>query len=188
MQSFKKKAMGTKRLYEIAFVGLKMGEHSFEYDLNTAFFTDKGAEGIEEIEANVKLTLEKNVGFMLLKFATGGKAAVNCDRCGNILKIDLWDEFNVVVKLTDNADEANEEEEDPDIFYIERNESHLDVSDWLYEFVMLSIPTQNVCGNDAAGHSLCNEEVLNKLKEMAANTEIVKENNIWKGLDKFKQN
>ena len=30
--------------------------------------------------------------------------------------IDLWDEFKTLVKLVDNAEEMNEQEEDPDVF------------------------------------------------------------------------
>ena len=188
LQSFKKNAMGSKRMYEIAFVGLKPGVHEFNYELDYDFFKDKGGEAVDEMNANVKLLLDKNNGFMLLKFIVGGNAAVNCDRCGNPLKVDLWDEFNMVVKLTEEPQKANEEEEDADVFYIAKSESHIDVSDWLYEFVMLSIPMQHLCGNDAAGKTLCNEDVLNRLNNMQVDNEERKENSIWKGLEKFKDN
>jgi uncharacterized metal-binding protein YceD (DUF177 family) len=181
-------AMGNMRKFEIAFVGLKQGEHEFSYDLNDQFFKENGAEDIEKIEAGVKLILDKNTGFMLLKFIVGGKASVNCDRCGNPLDVDLWDEFNVVVKLTEDAEEMNAEEEDPDVFYIPRSASHIDVKDWLYEFAMLSLPTQKSCGNDAAGESLCNKEVLKKLDEMQVKDDDENAHSIWKGLDKFKDN
>jgi uncharacterized metal-binding protein YceD (DUF177 family) len=180
--------MESKRAYEIAFVGLKQGEHEFNYVLEDKFFTEKGSDHIENMNATVKLTLEKNVGFMLLKFQTGGKAHANCDRCGNDLTVNLWDEFNMVIKLIENPDEMNALEEDADIFYIARTESHIEISDWLYEFVLLSIPVQNVCGEDANGKTLCNEDVLKKLAEMKIQSEEIKENSIWKGLEKFKEN
>lgn len=180
--------MANRRMYEIAFVGLKPGVHEFSYELDNQFFIDKGAQDAENIEANVKLLLDKNTGFMLLKFIVGGKADVICDRCGNTLQTDLWDEFNMVIKLTENPDEMNNTEEDPDVFYIARSDSHIDVEDWLYEFVMLSIPLQKICGNDAAGKSLCNEEVIKKLEEMKAAADEHNAGNIWKGLDKFKEN
>ena len=123
--------------------------------------------------------LEKNTGFMLLKVAVGGNAEVNCDRCGNILNADLWDEFNVVVKLTENPEEMNEQEEDADVFYISKGESHIDVSDWLYEFVRLSIPAQHVCGENDKGESLCNAEVLQKLNEMKSKADENNAGSIW---------
>jgi uncharacterized metal-binding protein YceD (DUF177 family) len=125
---------------------------------------------------------------MLLKFDVGGQADVNCDRCGNPLTIDLWDEFHMVIKQVDNPELMNEQEEDADIFYISRTESHLEVSDWIYEFVMLSVPMQKSCGEDEKGRSLCNQDVLNMLQKMKDASSESNASNIWKGLDRFKEN
>ena len=178
--------MNDKRAYEIAFVGLKEGEHSFDYELEESFFVERGAIVSEEIKAKVKLVLDKHTGFLMLKFTTDGNCKLLCDRCGNELEVNLWDEFNMVVKIVENPEEMNESEEDPDIFYIARNESHFDVSSWLYEFVLLSIPPQNICKNDENGQALCNKEVIEKLETM--NKEVERENTLWKGLEKFKNN
>jgi uncharacterized metal-binding protein YceD (DUF177 family) len=125
---------------------------------------------------------------MLLKFEIGGQADVSCDRCGNPITLALWDEFKILVKQVDNPDEMNDLEEDPDIFYISRNESHLSVENWIYEFVLLSLPMQKMCTNEEIGGPKCNKEVLEKLKEMEDNFARQNANNLWKGLDKFKNN
>ncbi len=186
--SFKLNAMANKRAFEIAFVGLKPGVHEFSYDLDDKFFIEKGAEDLRNMHANVKLALEKNTGFMLMKFEVGGKTDVTCDRCGNPLNMDLWDEFKMLVKLVDDADEMNVQEEDPDVFYLSRTESHLDISNWLYEFVLLSIPMQRMCSREEMGGPQCNQEVLEKLKQMEQRTSENNANTLWKGLDKFKEN
>jgi uncharacterized metal-binding protein YceD (DUF177 family) len=122
---------------------------------------------------------------MLLKFEIGGSAEANCDRCGNPIMIDLWDEFNIVVKLVDEPEVMNEQEEDPDVYYISKGESHLHVADWIYEFINLSMPMQKICGENEKGESKCNKEALEVLKKMETEQ---KENinPIWKGLEKFK--
>ena len=180
--------MANRRAFEIAFVGLKPGIHEFNYELDDQFFREKGAEDLANVSANIKLLFEKNNGFMLLKFEVGGRSDVTCDRCGNPLKIDLWDEFKMLVKLVDNADEMNQQEEDPDVFYLLRTESHMDVSNWLYDFVLLSVPMQRMCAKEKMGGPQCNTEVLEKLKEMESRTMENNANTIWKGLDKFKEN
>ncbi|MBS1495737.1 MAG: DUF177 domain-containing protein [Bacteroidetes bacterium] len=180
--------MANRRTFEIAFVGLKPGIHQFEYQLDDKFFIEKGAEDFTDAHTNVKLSLEKNTGFMLLKFEVGGSAVVTCDRCGNPLKMDLWDEFNMLVKLVENPEEMNEQEEDPDVYYISRTESHLYVGDWIYEFVMLSVPMQRMCSDEEMGGPKCNLEVLKKLKEMETRVTENNANSLWKGLDKFKEN
>ena len=186
MPSFKLNAMANKRAFEIAFVGLKPGVHQFSYDLNDQFFVEKGAQDFTNATANVKLSLEKNTGFMMLKFEIGGRAEVTCDRCGNPLKMDLWDEFKMLVKLVDNPDEMNEQEEDPDVFYISPTESHLNLNTWIYEFVVLSIPLQKMCSEEEMGGPQCNKEVLEKLRKMEVKADDSNANQLWQGLDQFK--
>ena len=82
----------------------------------------------------------------------------------------------------------NEQEEDPDVYYISRGESHLNVEDWLYEFVMLSVPFQKMCAPEEMGGPQCNNEVLEKLKEMEKRHSDNQAQSLWKDLDKFKEN
>ena len=179
--------MANKREFEIAFVGLKPGIHEFDYEVEDKFFADKGVTDFTGCKANIKLTLDKKSSFMLLKFEVGGKADVTCDRCGNTLPIDIWDEFNMLVKLVENPDEMNEQEEDPDVFYISRNESHIDVGNWIYDFVLLSFPLQKMCSEAEMWGPQCNTEVLEKLKEMEARQQEHNSNQLWKGLEQFKK-
>jgi len=88
--------MSTRRVFEIAFVGFKPGIHKFDYELNDKFFIEKGAQDFAHANVLVKLSLEKNSGLLLLKFEVGGKADVTCDRCGNPLNMDLWDELSLL--------------------------------------------------------------------------------------------
>ena len=67
--------MGKKRAYEIAFVGLKSGIHEFNFELDAQFFAEKEAQDFLHPKADVKMTLEKNTGFIMLHFEVGGNAA-----------------------------------------------------------------------------------------------------------------
>ncbi len=177
--------MANRREFDIAFVGLKPGLHEFHYEVDDKFFSAYRETDFTNCHAKIKLTLEKNTSLLRLKFEVGGTMDVICDRCGNPLTMDLWDEFNMVVKQVENPDEMNETEDDPDIYYISRTESHLHLADWIYEFVTLSIPMQRMCKEKEIGGPQCNQEILNMLKKMEAG---VNENNnpLSKGLEKFK--
>lgn len=177
--------MSSRRNFEIAFVGLKPGIHEFEYEVDDKFFAEFQQEDFRNVKTHVRLTLDKQTGFMLLKFEVGGKVDVTCDRCGNNLPLELWDEFNVVVKMVEDPEPMNEQEEDPDVYYISRGESHLRVKDWIYEFVNLSIPMQRMCTEEEIGGPYCNKEVLAMLKNMDVQNN-KQENPVWKGLEKFK--
>ena len=181
----KKIAMNHRRAYEIAFVGLKPGIHEFNFEIDDKFFAHYGEQDFSNCKAHVKLQLEKHSSFMLLRFDIGGTVEVNCDRCGNKLTLQLWDEFKITIKMVDEPEIMNDQEEDPDVYYISRGESHLYVGDWIYEFVNLSIPMQKMCSEDEIGGPQCNKEVLEKLRQMK-NDANRNDNSIWKGLEQFK--
>ena len=177
--------MHNRRAFDIAFVGLKPGIHEFVYEINDKFFVDYSEQDFRNCVATVKLSLDKKNGFMLLLFEIGGKLELTCDRCGNNLPLELWDEFQTVVKIVEDPQEMNDQEEDPDVYYISKGESHINVANWIYEFVNLSIPMQRMCSEEEMGGPHCNKEVLAMLKDMEQNKDKAG-NPLWKGLEKFK--
>ncbi len=179
--------MNNRRDFEIAFVGLKPGIHEFRFDIDDTFFDAFQQQDFRNVTAHVKLTLDKNNSFLLLKFEIGGKLDVSCDRCNNNLPMELWDEFNITVKMVEDPQMMNNQEEDPDVYYINRGASHVDVEGWMYEFINLSIPMQKVCSYDKMNGPHCNTIALDVLKGLETEEDKKKENPIWKGLEKFKE-
>ena len=193
MDGIKKQIMGHRREFEIAFVGLKPGVHEYNYEITDRFFETQQADGAGQVQqdfrncnARVKLLLDRKNGFMLLKFEIGGTLEVTCDRCNNPLPLNLWDEFNLTVKMVEEPELMNDQENDPDIYYISRGESHINVAAWIYEFINLSIPMQKTCGYDEMNGPNCNPAALNVLKKMEPGEEEKTTNPIWKGLERFK--
>lgn len=178
--------MSRRREFEIAFVGLKPGVHEYNYVINDKFFEAFQQQDFRHCKANVKLVLDKKSSFMLLKFEIGGPIEVTCDRCNNSLPLDLWDEFNITVKMVEEPELMNGQEEDPDVYYISRNESHFDISNWIYEFINLSLPMQKTCGYEKMNGPHCNATAMEILKKLEPEETEIKENPIWKGLEKFK--
>ena len=184
--------MSHRREFEIAFVGLKPGLHEYHYEVNDKFFEAFQQQDFTQCKAKIKLALDKQNGFLLLKFEIGGNLQVNCDRCNNKLPLDLWEEFRITVKIAEEAALMNEQQEDPDVYYISRGESHIDVANWIYEFINLSIPMQKVCSYEKMDGPWCNKsawDVLNKMETGLPEGKDGKKgtsNPIWKGLEKFK--
>jgi len=154
--------------------------------LTKIFLVEKGYDGndIENLECNVRLTFDKKVNFFLLHFDIDGKAIAACDRCGDPLELVLWDEFKLIVKLT-NDDQLTESVEE-DVVFIPFNETIIDVSEWIYEFILLTLPMQRIHGEDDNGKSLCNPEMINILDEHKQKIEEQERKNIWSGLDNLK--
>jgi uncharacterized metal-binding protein YceD (DUF177 family) len=179
--------MGRRRDYEIAFVGLKPGVHEFNYPIDDRFFEEYQQQDFRHCRADVRLLLDKKSSFMLLKFEIGGSLEVTCDRCNSRLPLDLWDEFTLTVKMVDEPELMNEQEGDPDVFYISRGESHINLSDSIYEFINLSLPMQKTCTYENMDGPHCNRAAMDLLKKLEQEeTPKEGENPIWKGLDRFK--
>ena len=178
--------MKALRQFDIAFVGLPPGEHTFEYQITDSFFENYGPQDFNNCNATVKLLLDKKNNFFLLKFEIGGTITVNCDRCGQPFELQLWDDFEHVVKMVNNPEELNEED-DTDVSFISLTESHLNVADWIYEFINLSIPMQRLHPVDSTGKSGCDPKILEMLDQMNQQGN-ESGNPIWKDLDKFRDN
>ncbi len=177
--------MSHSREFEIAFVGLKPGIHEFNYEITDKFFEAFQEQDFRNCKAEVKLELDKKNGFMLLKFELGGQLEVTCDRCNSNLPLELWDDFNLIVKVVDEPEVMNAQEEDPDIYYIGKGESHISVANWIYEFINLSIPMYKTCSYENMDGPYCNKEAMEMLKRLETGKE-KNENPIWKDLEKFK--
>lgn len=176
--------MKHSREFEIAWQGLKPGTHKFVYSIDDEFMKDRHLEdAFTDWNATVSLTFDKKSDFFLLHFDIDGNVTVPCDRCGDPFKLTLWDEFDLVVKLT--GEDTDEKDDEDDIIFIPKSETVIDISNWLYEFVILSIPLQRIHPDDANGNPGCNPQAL-QLLNMLSDQGDVKKNNIWKGLDAIK--
>jgi uncharacterized metal-binding protein YceD (DUF177 family) len=184
----KVEVMAHRREFEIAFVGLKPGIHEFSYEISDKFFDAYQQQDFKNCKAHIKLWLDKKSSFIQLKFEVGGTIEVVCDRCNSNLPLELWDEFNMMVKMVEEPELMNKQEDDPDVYFIGRTESHIDVANWIYEFINLSIPMHKTCSFEKMDGPYCNKTALDILKKLETEEKKneQKENPIWKGLEKFK--
>jgi len=178
--------MKHNREFEIAWQGLKPGVHTFQYEIGDRFMKDhgEGVGDVKEMHAVVKVSFDKQTNFFMLHFDVGGYVVVPCDRCGDDFQLQLWDEFDLLVKLA--GEDAEEIDEESDVVFIPRSETVLDLSNWLYEFVMLSIPLQRIHPDMADGKPGCNPQALNLLTKLEPEPEDQSANDIWKGLKALK--
>ncbi len=179
--------MKYNREFEIAWQGLKVGMHEFRYDIDYQFIQAHGSTtgDIKDLSARIILNFDKKNGFFLLHFDVDGTAIVPCDRCGDDFSLALWDEFKLLIKLA--GEDAAEADEDADVVFIPRNETVIDISKWLYEFIMLSVPLQRLHPDTPDGIPGCNPETLKLLSRLSEPDETAG-NDIWNGLKALKEN
>ncbi len=181
--------MNHRREFEIAYIGLKDGISQYEYQIDNKFFENLGFDhsDFNSINAIVRLSFDKKTNFFLLKFDVDGIVDVACDRCGDNFELKLWDEFNLVVKLTSEDSTVTHKEEEDDVVFIPRHETVIDISEWIYEFIRLSLPLQRVHPDKEGGTEGCNEAALKILKQLTDAHEDDKTKVLWKGLEALKK-
>jgi uncharacterized metal-binding protein YceD (DUF177 family) len=175
------------REFEIPWLGLKDGMHEYRFQVTDKVIEELGHEhpDFQHLDTSVVLKLDKHNGFLQLHFDIDGSADVACDRCGDPFSMRLWDEFDLIVKFTgEHEDENGDEEDEADIVFVPRSETIVDVSTWVYEFIMLSMPLQHIHPDKVDGTSGCNPEALKLLEKMSGTDDVKKTS--WSGLDQFK--
>lgn len=178
--------MRHNREFEIAWQGLKPGPHTFEYDIDDKFMAERepGPE-FKNWKVRVAVKFDKHENFFMLNFDVDGAVTVPCDRCGDDFELRLWDEFSLLIKLT-GLEEDEQPDEENDVVFIPRSETVIDLSNWVYEFVMLSVPLQRIHPDNADGNPGCNEQALRLLGKLSEHEEDIS-NPMWKGLDALKK-
>ncbi len=151
--------------YKIAYVGLKQGAHKFSYFIEDTFFDNFSTPDFTKSAIDVEVNLDKQNHLFLMNFAINGFIETSCDRCGDAFTLRLWEEFKFVVKVVDDENIEMKNNEDPDIAYISKSSSLMDLSPWIYEFILLSIPYQRLHPNDNNNESTCNPEILKLLNK-----------------------
>jgi uncharacterized metal-binding protein YceD (DUF177 family) len=142
--------------YKIDLKGVKDETTRLDFDLNDDFFGALDGSQLEHGALHVSVSIRKMAGFFELLFHTEGSVVVTCDRCLDDMDQPIETDNKLMVKLGDTYSE------DDDTVTIDENEGMLDLSWFIYEFIMLAIPIKHV---HAPGK--CNSAMTQKLEELS---------------------
>lgn len=176
--------MKALKQFSIPFTGLKLGKHSFEFEIDKSFFDAFEHSLVKEGALKAKVELDKQETMLILGFHVEGTLKLNCDTC--LSDFDQPIELNErqIVKFAEAVEE--DEVEDLEIIVLPRKETAIDVSELIYEFITVAIPFINKC--EQAGKT-CDEQMLNTLDKLAVGHEEQEEQTDdprWEALKKLK--
>ncbi len=146
--------------YTIPFVGLKLGKHQFEYEIDNKFFEHFEYEEFNNANLKVDLLFEKKTTMMELTFTVSGTVNVNCDLTNEAYDQPIDGKLFLVVKF---GEEYNDEDED--LLIIPHGEFEVNVQQYIYELVVLSVPLKKV--HPGVEDGTLKSEVLDKLEEFS---------------------
>jgi len=126
--------MDALKHYAIPIQGLGHGIHNFDFDINESFFEHFEESPISTSDIKVNIALTRKPEVMDIRFNIEGTVLTPCDRCLTDIHLPIEGSFPMLIK---NADEqAN----DVDVIHVNAQQRKLSVAQYIYEFVLLSIP------------------------------------------------
>lgn len=163
--------MDALKIYEIHFASLKVGSHYFDFEVDGEFFEafidkeddDSNISEIMDGDLDVDVELQRGTNALTLIFDIDGEVAVPCDRCLDECWVPI--EFNGELSVKFTKSEIEESERyDGEVLWLNVGENVLNVAQYIYESIILSLPYQRVHGEDENGESLCDEDMLRRFK------------------------
>ncbi|MCX6352997.1 MAG: DUF177 domain-containing protein [Bacteroidetes bacterium] len=169
------------RGYILNFGSLKAGHHTYNYEVDEAFFDGFENSLIAHGSADVLLNIEKqSEAFIILDFSINGKLEAECNRCLDAIDYPFESQNRLIIKI------GNEEEQDSgddELLILDDEAYQLDLSPLIYEFITLSIPLHITC--DMEGKE-CNPLMIAKLNDLKPHTNENETDPRWEGLNKLK--
>ena len=150
--------------FNIPFVGLKQGNHVFEYEIDNTFFEAFDFDEFHSSKIQVKIDFVKKSTLFELGFNITGTVNVDCDMSLEAYDQEIEGDFPLIVKFGIEYNDDNDE-----ILILPHEAYQINVSQFIYEFIILSIPSKRIHPKVLDGSM--ESEALKKLKELEVDNE-----------------
>ncbi len=154
--------MRSLKRYTISFTGLKEGIHKFRYQIDNTFFEEFQYNEFNEASVNITIDFIKKSTLFELFFTINGYVNVLCDSTNEPYNQEIKGNLKLTVKF---SSEFNDE--DDEILILPHGEHQINVDQYIYELVVLSVPCKKI-HPDVLNETM-KSEILEKLKELEVN-------------------
>jgi uncharacterized metal-binding protein YceD (DUF177 family) len=127
------------RDFIINIIGLSKKTHLFDFKLEDGFFEKYGSEVVSNGYFDVHIILEKKETLIDVEFAIAGAAQLVCDRSLEEFDFPVKENRRIMFKYGEEAQEVSDE-----IMIITHDQVNLDLGQFIYEFIALSIPIKKI--------------------------------------------
>ena len=146
--------MGVTKRYTIAYKGLKPGLHDFRFEVDGSLFEEFESPEIKDGACEVTVALERGEAMLTLDVTVDGSVVVECDRCLEECRIPVHYQGRLLVKFSDEVHEY-----DGEVMWLLPMEDEIDLKQYIYESIVLSLPYQRVHPEGE-----CNPEMLERFR------------------------
>ena len=163
--------MSDKVTYRIDFHGLSVGKnYTYDFPIDDRFFARWPESEVVSGHGNARVDVVRQASMMELSVRIEAEVTLTCDRCLDEFSCPICFEGHPVVKISDavpegerySGDAARGEvnNSDGDILWISSAEDSLDLGQYIYESIMLSLPFQRVHPDMKD----CNQDMLRRFR------------------------
>lgn len=167
--------------YLIQFAGLKLGKHQFEYQLDNSFFECFDYSEFNAVDIKVDLILEKKNTMLELDFKYKGIVNVPCDLTNEMFDLPIKGKLKLIVNFGNTFNNENEE-----LLVLPHGEFQVDVSQYIYEGIVLSVPVKRI--HPGIKDGTLKTDALETLEKLSPKEEQDEQENIdprWEDLKKL---
>ena len=143
---------------KIAYKGLSNGIHDFQFKVDGSLFAAFEGSEINDADCTVDVQLHRSEQQLVLDVKIEGEVTTLCDRCLEECTLPIDYAGELVVKFS-----TEEQEYDGEVMWLYPGDSEVDLSHYIYESVILSLPYQRVHAEVE-----CNPEMLERFRIVSA--------------------
>ncbi len=125
--------------FSVNIIGLSNKVHLFQFELEDDFFERYGKELFSKGDFDSEVSLDKRETFIEVDFKISGHAELICDRSLEPFDHHLNIDRRVIFKYGEEPKEVSDE-----IVIITRDQDSIDLGQFMYEFIVLSIPIKKL--------------------------------------------
>jgi uncharacterized metal-binding protein YceD (DUF177 family) len=153
--------MSNKRQeYIIDYKTLESGTYEFDYHIDKDFFSMFDEPLAQDGNADVHAAMRATSAGLSIRLDISGTLQVECDRCLETFDMPIDASYDLVVKYGDKTTPLDEAD---DVITIGDDDDFLDLSQHIYEYVVLSLPARRVHPDLPDGQPGCNPEMLSHI-------------------------
>ena len=173
--------MNILKHFSIPIEGMKNGLHKKMFTVDNEFFSHFENSPIKKGDFEVELALDKRPDMILMEFDINGNFDTSCDRCMAQIAFPITSQNQLMVKYAENAGE------EVGVMYITKDTHHINLSKFIFDSIILSIPLSKVYDCRDTEPYPCDEDVIKKLEIMQEDIDPTEEetNPIWDSLNKL---
>ncbi len=160
MQAQNRCNMKPLKEFTIQFVGLKLEKHHFDFRIDKKFFEYFEFEDFNSTNIKADVNLNKKQTLLEFDFKISGTVNVNCDLSNEPFEQKIDGEFQLVVKFGQEYNDENE-----DILILPHGEYEINIAQYIYELIVLSVPTKLI--HPGVKDGTLQSDILSKLEELS---------------------